>query len=159
MRARRHAPASRQRAQSPSASITVRSIAKPVAAASSMSAPAGARQRRLGHPAAGAADQEAGVVRRLGMGAGGEGPQPLDPVREAVRHQEVERPVGHRRLAPEPGLGQLVEDLVGGHRPVRGEERLQHEGPRRRQPQPPLGAERRGRRQRPARGRRGGRAG
>ena len=67
--------------------------------------------------------------------------EPLDPVREAVRHQEVERPVDHRRLAAEPRRGQLVEDLVGGHRPVRGEQRLQHEGARRGQPQPPLGAD------------------
>ena len=97
-----HAAASRQRAQSPSASTTVRSIAKPAAAASAREPARRARQRRLGDPPAGAADQEPRDMLGPAEGAGGEGAQPLDPVRKAVGDEKVERPVGDRRLAAEP---------------------------------------------------------
>ncbi len=69
------------------------------------------------------------------MGTGDEGAQPLDAVHEAVGDEEVERPVDDGRLAPEPGRAEPVEELVGGHRPVRLEQRLEHEGPRRGQSQ------------------------
>ena len=65
----------------------------------SMSAPRRPRQRRLGDPAAAAADQEAGVVRRPGMGAGGEG-------RRAARSGARSRsPPGSRAPGRRPAAG------------------------------------------------------
>ena len=84
----------------------------------------------------------------MAVGAGDEGAEPLDAVDEAVGDEEVERPVDDRRLAPQPRRRQPVEELVGGQRPMRLEQRLEHEGPRRRQPQPPRRAHRLDRRQR-----------
>ena len=57
---------------------------------------------RLGDGAAGAADHEGRPMPALRAGAGDEGVEPLDPVREAVRHEEIERPVGDRRMRPAP---------------------------------------------------------
>ena len=64
-------------------------------------------------------------------------PEPLDPVREAVGHQEVERPVDHRRLAAQPRRRAAGPGARRRSSPGATEQRLQHEGPRRRQPQPP----------------------
>ena len=63
--------------------------------------------RGLDHRAAVAADEEGRRVARRALGAGDEGVERLDPVDEAVLHQEVERAVGHRRLGAEPGIAQL----------------------------------------------------
>jgi hypothetical protein len=53
-----------------------------------------------------------------GMGAGDEGVEPLDLVREAVLDEEIERAIGHRRLRAEPGVAQEVENRVGSQRAV-----------------------------------------
>lgn len=87
-------------------------------------------------------------MRSLRPRAGDEGAQPLDPVGEAVLDQEVERAVDHRRLPAQPRLAQPVQELVGRHRPVGFEQRLQREGPGGRQPQPAIRADLPGRRQR-----------
>ena len=68
--------------------------------------------------------------------AADEGAEPLDAVGKAVRHEEVERPVDDGRLLAQSRLAQPVEQLVGRHRPVALEQRVEHEGPCRRQPQP-----------------------
>lgn len=74
---------------------------------------------------------------RMDVGAGGKAAKPLDPMDETVGGEKVERAIDHRRLAAEPGRGQPVEELVGGHRLVALEQGFEHEGPRRGQPQPP----------------------
>ena len=95
-----HAPAfSAQAGQTPSASTTARSIWNPAARAASPNAPLAGADCRLGHGVAKTADHEGGRMRLSGMGAGDEGVQPLDLVNEAMLHEEIERPVGHRRLA------------------------------------------------------------
>ena len=52
---------------------------------------------------------------RAGMSACDEGIQPLDPVGEAVLHQEIQRPVGHGRLR---ALAENIQHFIGAKGPV-----------------------------------------
>jgi len=52
------------------------------------------------------------------MGAGDEGVEAFDLVREAVGDEEFERPVGNGGLRAEPGIAQSVKHLVGAKRAV-----------------------------------------
>ena len=74
------------------------------------------------------------------MGAGDEGRQPLDAVGETMCDEEVQRPIGHRRLVAQTRRPQPVEKLVGGQRLMALQQRLQHAGPRRGQLQPAVPA-------------------
>lgn len=71
----------------------------------------------------------------LGMRAGNERVQALDPVHEPMLRQEVERTVGDRWLRSESRLAQHVQDCIGPKRPVLLEQQLQHLPPHRRQAQ------------------------
>ena len=132
-----HAPAfSAQAGQTPSASTTARSIWNPAARAASPNAPlagadcasATASQRRQ--------IMKAGEMRLSGMGAGDEGVQPLDLVNEAMLDEEIERPVGHRRLRSESRLVQQVEHGIGAKRTVFLQQKFQRLAAHRRQAQP-----------------------
>ena len=69
------------------------------------------------------------------VGAGDEGVQPFDPVREAVGDEKVERAVSDRRLRAETRLAKGVENIIGPERAVLPEENLQSPAANRRQPQ------------------------
>lgn len=68
------------------------------------------------------------------MQAGGEGVQPLQPVRQTVLHQELQRPIRNRGLAPEAFGRQPVQHLIGAHRAMRLEQDLERPPPDGRQP-------------------------
>ena len=65
-------------------------------------------------------------MRRLGTRAGDVGVQPFHPVREPLRHQEVERAVGHGWLRGPTFGTQHVQDVVGAHRAMLADEDVQH---------------------------------
>ncbi len=65
-----------------------------------------------------AADHEGGRMAGPGMGAGDEGVEPFDLVRETVVDEKLQRPVGHGRLRSEAGLAQAVEHVIGPERAV-----------------------------------------
>lgn len=69
--------------------------------------------------------------------AGHKGREPLDPMRETMLHEEIERPIRHRRLAPDPRRAHTVQQFIGRQRPVRFEQALERKRPRRRQSKPP----------------------
>lgn len=50
----------------------------------------------------------------------------LDAMGKPVRQQEIQRPVDRDRAWTTPVLGDPVDDLVGGHRDVAGQENIQH---------------------------------
>ena len=72
-----------------------------------------------------------------GMRAGDESVQPLDPMRKPVCHQEIQRPIGRRRLGAFP---QDLKDLIGPKRAVPFQQNLKHTPPRGRKLQPGLAA-------------------
>jgi len=80
--------------------------------------------------------------------AADEGVEALDPVDQALFHQEVQRPVDRRRRRPLFALPEVVEDRIGADRAVAGPDQLQHPAAERGQSGPTLGANRFGQTQR-----------
>ena len=60
------------------------------------------------------------------IGAGHIGVQPLDLMHKSVGHEEIECPVGDRRLRPAPLFLQPIENLIGAHGPMFFEQHLEH---------------------------------
>ena len=60
------------------------------------------------------------------MRAGEESIAALDPVDEAVLHQEIERAVDRDRRRPRHRLGEFVDHLIGAERTMARQQRLQH---------------------------------
>lgn len=80
----------------------------------------------------------------IGMQAGREGVQPLQPVCQPVLDQKFQRPVGDRGLTAEAGFRKPVQNLVGAKGLMRFEQDFQRPPPHRSQPpalrrQPGLG--------------------
>lgn len=88
-------------------------------------------------------------MRLARMHAGGEGIQPPDPMREALRDQKIERAVGHGRLLSKAGLRQFIKDFVGADRAMRLQQDFQGLTPHRRQAQTARGGQRLGMGQHP----------
>ena len=79
-------------------------------------------------------------MRFARMGAGDERVQSFNLVSKPVLHEEIERPVGDRRLRAETFRAQHVEYLVGAQRTVPLEQDFENTAPNRRELQPSLTA-------------------
>lgn len=75
-------------------------------------------------------------MRGLGVAAGDIGIQSFDAMRKAVPGQELQRPIGSRRLGAEPVRRQPVQNLVGTQRAMLAQKQLQRAAPGRGQAQP-----------------------
>ena len=76
------------------------------------------------------------------MVAADESVEALDPVDQALFHQEVERAIDRRRRGRFIALPEVIQDCIGPHRPVAVPDQLQHPAAERRQSGPTLGANR-----------------
>ena len=72
-----------------------------------------------------------------GVDAADKGIEPLDLVGKAVLHQEIQRPVHHRRLRTEPLGAQHLEQVIGPHCTMLREQHLERAAPHRSELQPP----------------------
>ncbi len=79
----------------------------------------------FGDAVADPADQKRRRMPLGWMGAGDKGVQTFDAVGKSIANQKVKGPVRDRRLRILTIVAQAVEDLVGPHRPVFGQQNLQ----------------------------------
>ena len=80
-------------------------------------------------------------MRPTGMGAGGKGIQPPDPVDESKFDQKVERAIGNGRLLAESVFGKPFQNLVGPHCTMRFQQDFQRPPPHGRQPRATFSAQ------------------